>query len=238
MMNWNTKKLFQKLYILVGAIVWAGVWHVEEITIQSIFWIVIRAILGSLFSYKVCQKIIVKTSIRPLKILFWANFGLLGGVFIGLGFNNDYKIIEASLVNFTPLIKANITLSSAAYTSSHCACNKIRINHRTASPKLSEKYVLCIGGRSRLYPEYRCLVESLGGNLLTYRGNQKGDVAHLPALLTCADMVVCPVDCVNHETYFAVKYFCNKSGKPCALLDRSDLPTFRKGIEILVGIST
>ena len=151
---------------------------------------------------------------------------------------NDYKIIEACRVNFTPLIKANITLYSAAYTSSHCACNKIRINHRTASPKLSEKYVLCIGGRSRLYPEYRCLVESLGGNLLTYRGNQKGDVAHLPALLTCADMVVCPVDCVNHETYFAVKYFCNKSGKPCALLDRSDLPTFRKGIEMLVGIST
>ncbi len=151
---------------------------------------------------------------------------------------NVHKITGASGVNWTPLIKANTTFSSAVCTSSHCTCNEIRINHRTNCPELSEKYVLCIGGRGRLYPEYRCLVESLGGKLLIYRGNQKGDADHLPALLTCADMVVCPVDCVNHETYFAVKYFCNKSGKPCALLDRSDLPTFRKGIETLIGIST
>jgi len=151
---------------------------------------------------------------------------------------NGHKITGSSGVDWTPLIKANTTLPSVACTSSHCTCNKIRINHRTICPELSEKYVLCIGGRGRLYPEYRCLVESLGGNLLIYRGNQKGDTDHLPTLLTCADMVICPVDCVNHETYFAVKYFCKKSGKPCALLDRSDLPTFRKGIETLIGIFT
>lgn len=152
---------------------------------------------------------------------------------------NDHKITGLSGENWTPLIKAtNATLYSAGGTSSHFACNKIRINHCTNTTELSEKYILCIGGRGRLYQEYRCLVESLGGNLLIYRGNQKGDADHLPALLTCADMVICPVDCVNHETYFAVKYFCKKSGKPCALLDRSDLPTFRKGIETLTGIST
>jgi hypothetical protein len=151
---------------------------------------------------------------------------------------NGHKITRSSGVNWTPLIKANTTLSSAACTSSDCTRNEIRINYRTNCPELSEKHVLCIGGRGSLYPEYRCLVESLGGNLLIYRGNQKGDSDHLPALLTCADMVICPVDCVNHETYFAVKYFCIKSGKSCALLDRSDLPTFRKGIEALISIST
>ena len=151
---------------------------------------------------------------------------------------NGHKITGSSGVDWTPLIKANTTLPSVACTSSHSTCNEIRINHRTICPELSEKYVLCIGGRGRLYPKYRCLVESLGGNLLIYRGNQKGDTDHLPTLLTCADMVICPVDCVNHETYFAVKYFCKKSGKPCALLDRSDLPTFRKGIETLIGIFT
>lgn len=151
---------------------------------------------------------------------------------------NGCKLTESSEANWMPLIKANTTLSSAACTLSHCTCNEIQINDRTNSPELSEKYVLCIGGRGRLYPEYRYLVESLGGNLLIYRGNQKGDTDHLPNLLTCADMIICPVDCVNHETYFAVKYFCKKSGKPCALLERSDLPTFRKGIETLIGIAT
>jgi Uncharacterized protein conserved in bacteria (DUF2325) len=151
---------------------------------------------------------------------------------------NSHKITGSYGLKWTPLIKANTTHSSAAYTSNYCTCNKVRINHRINCPELSEKHVLCIGGRSMLYTEYRCLIESLGGNLLIYRGNQKGDTDHLPTLLTCADMVICPVDCVNHETYFAVKYFCKKSGKPCALLDRSDLPTFRKGIETLIGIST
>jgi len=135
-----------------------------------------------------------------------------------------------------PLIKVTTTLSSAAGTSSSCTYNRIRINHRINCPGLSEKYILCVGGRGKLYPEYRYLVESFGGKLLIYRGNQKGDTGKLPDLLTCADMVICPVDCVNHATYFAVKYFCKKSGKPCALLDRSDMPTFRKGIEVLTGI--
>tara|TARA_Y100001936_G_scaffold254024_1_gene323633 strand:+ start:271 stop:825 length:555 start_codon:yes stop_codon:yes gene_type:complete len=102
-------------------------------------------------------------------------------------------------------------------------------------PDISNKCILCIGGRGKLYPEYRCLIESLGGNLLIYRGNQKGDTDRLPNLLTCADMVICPIDCVNHETYFAVKHFCKKSGKPCALLDHCDLITFGKGIETLAS---
>lgn len=155
---------------------------------------------------------------------------------------NAHKISGSPRVNCAPLIKVTTTLSSAVSsttcTSSHYTRNKIQIGHRITCTNLSEKYVLCIGGRGRLYPEYRCLVESLRGNLLIYRGNQKGDTDRLPTLLACADMVICPVDCVNHETYFAVKYFCKKSGKPCALLDRSDLPTFRKGIETLIGIST
>lgn len=156
---------------------------------------------------------------------------------------NAHKISGSPGVNCTPpLIKVTTTLSSAASsttcTSSHYTRNKIQIGHRTNCTNLSEKYILCIGGRGRLYPEYRFLVESLRGNLLIYRGNQKGDTDRLPTLLARSDMVICPVDCVNHETYFAVKYFCKKSGKPCALLDRSDLPTFRKGIETLIGIST
>lgn len=149
-----------------------------------------------------------------------------------------HKISRSSCKNLIPLIKSTTKLTSA--TSAVCASRhnkneKNQIDLHIKCHKLSEKYVLCIGGRRRLYPEYRSLIESLGGNLLIYRGNQKGDSDRLPALLTCADMVICPVDCVKHETYFDVKHYCKKSGKPCALLDRSDLPTFYKGIKILIG---
>ena len=147
---------------------------------------------------------------------------------------NDCKITSSSETHGMPLIKVTTTPSSAAGTSSSFTYSRIQIN----CPGLSEKYILCVGGRGKLYPEYRYLVESFGGKLLIYRGNQKGDTGRLPDLLTCADMVICPVDCVNHETYFAVKHFCRESGKPCALLDRCDLTTFGKGVETLASIPT
>ena len=155
---------------------------------------------------------------------------------------NSAKVSRSSEINWTPLIKITgsptSVVSSTVCKLSHHTRDEIQIGSNTNYLDLSEKYILCIGGRGRLYPDYRCLVKSLGGNLLIYRGNQKGDADRLPDLLTCADMVICPVDCVHHETYFAVKFYCKKSGKPCALLARSDLPTFRKGIETLISVST
>ena len=152
------------------------------------------------------------------------------------------KIFSPSETNWTPLIK--ITSSPTSVASSivckfnHHTRDETQIGSSTNCSNLAEKYILCVGGRGRLYPEYRCLVESLGGNLLIYRGNQKGDSDRLPDLLTCSDLVICPVDCVHHETYFAVKFYCKKTGKPCAFLERSDLPTFRKGVEVLTNAST
>ena len=155
---------------------------------------------------------------------------------------NAAKFFRSSKTNWTPLIK--ITSSPTSASSSivsrfnHHTCGETLISSNTNYSALAEKYILCVGGRGRLYSEYRCLVKSLGGNLLIYRGNQKGDSDRLPDLLACADLIICPVDCVHHETYFAVKFYCNNSDVPCVFLDRSDLPTFRKGVEILASIST
>ncbi|SOD39845.1 DUF2325 domain-containing protein [Nitrosovibrio sp. Nv4] len=101
---------------------------------------------------------------------------------------------------------------------------------------LAGRCVLCVGGRAALYPAYRRVVETSGGNLLIYRSPRNG-ADHLPALLAHADMVVCPVDCVNHYTYFTVKRYCKRSGKPCVLLDRSGLPTFCKGVATLSALA-
>lgn len=102
---------------------------------------------------------------------------------------------------------------------------------------LAGRRVLCVGGRAALYPEYRRMVEASGGRLLIYRRGPLHGGDHLPALLDHADLVVCPVDCVNHYTYFTVKRYCKYSGKPCVLLDRSGLPTFRKGVATLAALA-
>ncbi|WP_198140853.1 DUF2325 domain-containing protein [Nitrosospira sp. NpAV] len=95
--------------------------------------------------------------------------------------------------------------------------------------------ILCVGGRAALYPAYRHLVETSGGRFLIYRGDLQEKISYLPTLLTRADAVICPVDCVNHAIYFAVKRYCMRFGKPCAMLERSGLPTFRKGVEVLAA---
>ncbi|MDP1557461.1 MAG: DUF2325 domain-containing protein [Nitrosomonas sp.] len=102
--------------------------------------------------------------------------------------------------------------------------------------QLAGRSVLCVGGRAILYPAYRHLVEAACGNFLTFHGNSGDSLDDLHVLLEYTDMVICPVDCVNHQAYFTVTHYCKRSGKPCALLDRSRLVTFRKGIETLASI--
>lgn len=155
---------------------------------------------------------------------------------------NASKISSASGVDWAPLAKVATTPasseSSSVHISSYIVCENNQTNRYSDYLELSEKCVLCVGGYARLYPEYRRLIEAAGGCLWIYRGNQKRDSKRLPALLTHADMVLCPIDCVNHETYFTVRQYCKVSGKPCVLLQRSNVPTFRKGIKTLIGLSS
>jgi len=137
------------------------------------------------------------------------------------------------------LIKA--ATPAAESPSAHCpdlnACTK-KLSSLADGSDLAGRCVLCVGGRAALYPEYRRVVEAAGGSLLTYRGDRHGDADRLPTLLAHADALLCPVDCVDHEAYFAAKHYCKHSGKPCALLERSDLSTFRKGVKVLAASAT
>ena len=141
--------------------------------------------------------------------------------------------------DWMPLIKAATpaAVSPPAYPSDRNAGAE-KLSGCGDGSDLARRCVLCVGGRAALYPEYRRVVETTGGNLLIYRSDQQGDADRLPTLLARADALICPVDCVDHEAYFAAKRYCKYFGKPCALLARSDLPTFRKGVEALAALAT
>lgn len=139
--------------------------------------------------------------------------------------------------DWLPLVK-DTTEHVAAYPSKHTSAYKTYKQKQVGCSDnldLAGRCVLCVAGRVRLYPEYHRLVETSVGNLLIFRGDQKDDMVRLYSLIVGADTVVCLVDCVNHEIYFAVKRYYKSTGKPCTLLERSNLSTFRKGIETLVS---
>jgi len=106
-------------------------------------------------------------------------------------------------------------------------------NNQSHSYHLAGQTVLCVGGRIKLYPKYREFVKALNGNLVTFHGDTNDCLNNLHHLLENADLIICPVDCINHNAFFMVKHYCKYSGKPCVLLDRSWSTTFQKGLETL-----
>jgi hypothetical protein len=135
-----------------------------------------------------------------------------------------------------PLIKESASPASFSFEHSPSAVSSEKGGGACERSGIGGRCVLCVGGRAALYPEYRRVVETSGGKLVIYRNMPQGPGHHLPVLLDHADMVVCPVDCVNHTAFFTVKRYCRHSGKPCVLLDRSNLSTFRKGIATLAAL--
>ncbi|MGH8762551.1 MAG: DUF2325 domain-containing protein [Nitrosospira sp.] len=130
-----------------------------------------------------------------------------------------------------------VKTSTSAYPTWRASDGSISAGKQSScgNPNLGGLCILCVGGRAALYPAYRRLVETSGGNFLIYRGDPREKISYLLTLLSRADAVICPIDCVNHGVYFAVKRHCKRFGKPCALLKRSCLPTFRKGVAVLAA---
>ncbi|WP_160810156.1 DUF2325 domain-containing protein [Nitrosomonas sp. HPC101] len=89
--------------------------------------------------------------------------------------------------------------------------------------------VLCVGGRA----DYRRLIEAAGGRFMAFRSSTQNHVSCLITLLDCAHTVICPADCISHNDFFTVKHYCQYARKNCVMLERSDLATFRKAVNIL-----
>lgn len=112
-----------------------------------------------------------------------------------------------------------------------------QIENSSARHTLKGRSILCVGGQEKHYPVYHELVKAAGGHLVTFYGDSNDSIKQLQKLLEKVDMVICPIDCVNHEAYFTVKRYCQYSGKHCALLDRSQTGVFKKGIEKLMAMT-
>lgn len=109
------------------------------------------------------------------------------------------------------------------------------INYPEADDRLlADQSILCIGGRAALYADYHRLVEAAGGHLMIFRSGVHNNTDCLYALLDRVNIVICPVDCINHTDFLAVRRYCQRTRKYCAMLQRSDLVTFGKAVETLI----
>ncbi len=100
-----------------------------------------------------------------------------------------------------------------------------------ASAHLAGHCILYVGGRDKLKPHFRSLVESYGGNFIHHDGGLHGKDQHLQQVLCQADSVFCPLDCISHNACNAIKSYCKKHNKPMVLLRTESLSAFSRGLQ-------
>jgi hypothetical protein len=88
-----------------------------------------------------------------------------------------------------------------------------------AVPHLSERSVLCVGGRPASVPVYRELIERTGGRFMHHDGGDQDNVTKLDATLAAADLVICQAGCISHGAYWRVKEHCKRTGKRCVFVE-------------------
>jgi len=83
-------------------------------------------------------------------------------------------------------------------------------SHRTLA--LVNKQIVYVGGRPGTTSTIRTLVERAGGSFLDHDGGLEDRKGRLPAMIASADLVVFPVDCVDHDSVNMIKRVCQHQG--------------------------
>jgi len=82
-----------------------------------------------------------------------------------------------------------------------------------ADPRLSGITVLYVGGRPNQVVHLRAAAEQAGAALLHHDGGIENHLHLLGGLVSQAQIVVFPVDCISHHAAQLVKQLCRQSGK-------------------------
>ena len=95
---------------------------------------------------------------------------------------------------------------------------------------LSQKTVLCVGGRSGNVASYRDVIERVGGRFAHHDGGQEDNHSILDASLSAADLVICQTGCISHNAYWKVKDFCKRTGKRCVFVENPSASSLARGL--------
>jgi hypothetical protein len=97
---------------------------------------------------------------------------------------------------------------------------------------LRDANVLYVGGRPGLIEQLKALVAERGGALIAHDGGVDDNLALLPGLVSRADVVYFPVDCISHSAAEKVKTLCRRLAKRWAPLHSASVASFASEIAL------
>jgi len=113
------------------------------------------------------------------------------------------------------------------------SCDNCELSESPRCPAaMPGQRILYVGGRDKLKPHFRSLVEQhYGGEFAHHDGGLHGKENCLHQALCQADMVFCPIDCISHNACHAIKRHCKKHNKPMVILRTESLSAFSLGLQ-------
>lgn len=100
---------------------------------------------------------------------------------------------------------------------------------------LCGRRILYVGGRPSQCAHFRALVERLNGEFIHHDGGREEGRRRLGFVLSRADAVLCPLDCVSHDAMERIRRICERHAKRLVLLPRASLSAFARGLEVVVA---
>lgn len=100
---------------------------------------------------------------------------------------------------------------------------------------LCGRCVLYIGGRNRQNSHFKELVEQQNGQFIHHDGGREDSYHRLANIVSQADVVLCPMDCVSHAAMNTVKRHCEHHTKRLIFIPHASLSSFAKGLEEVVN---
>lgn len=95
---------------------------------------------------------------------------------------------------------------------------------------LAGKCVLYIGGRRGTICRMCDLVKKMNGNLIYHDGGKEDSLASLPGIVSSADAVLFPTNCVSHSSALEAKRLCKRMSKPYLPVRSSGVGSLIKGL--------
>jgi hypothetical protein len=98
--------------------------------------------------------------------------------------------------------------------------------------------LLYVGGRAHQVPLMRQLTESTGATFVHHDGGIEHSLGLLSGLVSRADHVMFPVDCISHDAVAAVKRLCRQTGKAYEPLRTTSLACLLSALVRLSAVRT
>jgi hypothetical protein len=92
-----------------------------------------------------------------------------------------------------------------------------------------------VGARPAQIAHWRALVERCAGELLHHDGGVDDSIVTLGGLVSRADLILFPADCVSHEAMRSAKRLATQLGKPFRPMRTASLAAFTHALHAMAS---